>query len=87
MSAQSNSGGGGEQKSHLSRKKPDNIPSQLKATKTRERWCQVCRRRVTIGATGEREYGHKVDCTHSRQNRSRPSAEAGRAKYRRGRGR
>lgn len=30
----------------------------------RERWCDCCESRVTVGNDGETEYGHKVRCPH-----------------------
>jgi hypothetical protein len=48
---------------HLTRIRPDDIPSNFSANPGKnEWWCRECRHRVTVG---DREYGHAVECDHS----------------------
>ncbi|MGB9954676.1 hypothetical protein ACOZ4F_19980 [Haloarcula marismortui] len=43
--------------------RPADVPTKLTADKSRERWCEACNWRITIGTSGE-EYGHGPDCEH-----------------------
>lgn len=51
--------------SHLDARPAGRAGGQLLGTsKHREWYCQECSCRITISRDGEREYGHKRDCSH-----------------------